>query len=96
MLKLRTLALASALAFAPLSASFAQGDTDRDLQPRARAMAEKMWQKMADKDGMITQKQYMDMAVQKWNEMDKGRTGKIGYRDAAQIMLFLSGMAGSQ
>lgn len=95
MLNLKTIALASALAFAPLSASFAQ-DTDKDLQPRARSMAESMWKKMADKDGMITQKQYMEMATKKWNEMDKGKTGKIGYKDAAQIMLFLSGMVGQQ
>ena len=76
------------------SAAFAQKAADgagTELDPRARASAEAMWKKMANKDGMITQKQFMDMVAQKWNEMDKSKKGMISMADAARIMMFLSG-----
>ena len=73
--------------------AFAQDDTQ--LDPRARAKAEAMWKKMADKDGMVSQKQFMDMVTQKWNDMDKGKKGMISASDAARIMLFLSGQVGT-
>ena len=92
MTKLKMIAAAAALAMS--SVAFAQ-DIDKDLQPRARAMAQEMWKKMANKDGMVTQKQFMDMVTQKWNEADKDKKGMISSDQAARIMLYLSGMVGS-
>lgn len=92
MLNLRTVALSAALALAPLTfapAAFAQGgDIDKELQPRARAM----WMKMADKDGMVSKKKFMDMVAEKWDMMDKGKKGMIKAEDAARIMMHLSGV----
>ena len=91
MLNLRTVALTAALALAPLTfapAAFAQGDIDKELQPRARAM----WMKMADKDGMVSKQKFMDMVAEKWNMMDKSGKGMIKAEDAARIMMHLSGV----
>jgi hypothetical protein len=91
-LNLRNVAIAAALALAPIAfapAAFAQGgDIDKELQPRARAM----WMKMADKDGMISQQKFMEMVTEKWNMMDKGKKGMIKAEDAARIMMHLSGV----
>lgn len=73
--------------------AFAQDDLQ--LDPRVRAKAEAMWKAMANKDGMVTQKVLMDMVMQKFNEMDKGKKGMISAADAARIMLFLSGQVGA-
>ena len=73
--------------------AFAQDDTH--LDPRVRAKAEAMWTKMANNEGMVTQKVLMDMVMQKFNEMDKGKKGMISAADAARIMLFLSGQVGT-
>lgn len=86
-MKLKMIAAAAALAFS--SAAFAQGgDIDKELQPRARAM----WMKMADKDGMVSKKKFMDMVAEKWDMMDKGKKGMIKADDAARIMMHLSGV----
>ncbi len=77
------------------AAPMAFAQDDQNLDPRTRARAEAMWKKMADKDGMVSQKQFMDMVAQKWNEMDKSKKGMISASDAARIMLFLSGQVGT-
>jgi hypothetical protein len=77
------------------AAPMALAQDDQHLDPRVRAKAEAMWKKMANNDGMVTQKVVMDMVMQKFNEMDKGKKGMISAADAARIMLFLSGQVGA-
>jgi 2-polyprenyl-6-methoxyphenol hydroxylase-like FAD-dependent oxidoreductase len=86
----RRLFLSTLLAFTA-STAFAQNTTEEQLDPRYRARAEAMWKKMANKDGMIMQKQFMDMVTEQWKKMDKGGKGMITSADAARIMVFLSG-----
>lgn len=81
--------------FIAFSAPVAFAQNDVELDPRTRAAAEAMWKKMATKEGMVTQKMFMDMVTQKWNEMDKDKKGMITSAQAARIMLFLSGQVGT-
>jgi Ca2+-binding EF-hand superfamily protein len=92
MLLARRLLMSAMLAFATTTTAFAQNTTEEQLDPRVRAKVEAMFKKMANKDGMITQKQMMDMVAEQFKKMDKGNKGMISSADAAKIMLFLSGM----
>jgi 2-polyprenyl-6-methoxyphenol hydroxylase-like FAD-dependent oxidoreductase len=87
----RRLFMSAALALAASTTAFAQNTTEEQLDPRYRARAEAMWKKMANADGMIMQKQFMDMVTEQWKKMDKANKGMITSADAARIMLFLSG-----
>lgn len=85
----RAAALSVALAVSAAPA-LAQGDpTIEMLQPKARAAAMKM---DANKDGMVSRAEFMQMVEAKWNEMDKQKKGMLTPDDVSRIMMHLAGV----
>ena len=64
-------ALAAPIAFA------ADGDGMQSFQREVKAMA--------DKDGMVSKKDFMAMMEKKWNAMDKGNKGMLSMADIMRI-----------
>jgi hypothetical protein len=74
----RTLSFGAMLGIAALSAPAFAADGDM-MATRAEMM------KMANKDGMITKKDFMRMMEKKFDEMDKGKKGMLSVDDVMRI-----------
>ena len=70
------LALGMASVSAPLAFA-ADGDAMQSFRTEV--------QTMANKDGMITKKEFMAMMEKKWNAMDKGNKGMLSAADVMRI-----------
>ena len=74
----RALALGTLLAFASLSGTALaddQGPRWRETQVKA----------MADKDGMVSKREFLRMMEKKFDEMDKGKKGMLSQADVMRI-----------
>jgi hypothetical protein len=74
----RALSFGAMLGIAALSAPTFAADGDM-MATRAEMM------KMANKDGMITKKDFMMMMEKKFDEMDKGKKGMLSVDDVMRI-----------
>ena len=74
----RTLAFGALLCIAALSAPVFAADGDA-MATRAEIM------KMANKDGMISKKDFMAMMEKKFDEMDKSKKGMLSTDDVMRI-----------
>jgi hypothetical protein len=74
----RALSFGAMLGIAALSAPAFAADGDM-MATRAEMM------KMANKDGMITKKDFMMMMEKKFDEMDKGKKGMLSVDDVMRI-----------
>ena len=75
----KALSFGAMLGIAALSASVALAD-DTGLSPFSMEM-----KKMANKDGMITKKDFMAMMEKRFDAMDKAKKGMIHMNDAMKI-----------
>jgi hypothetical protein len=75
----KALSFGAMLAIAALSAPVALAD-DTGLSPFSMEM-----KKMANKDGMISKKDFMAMMEKRFDAMDKGKKGMISMADAMKI-----------
>ena len=75
----KALSFGAMLAIAALSAPVALAD-DTGLSPFSMEM-----KKMANKDGMISKKDFMAMMEKRFEAMDKGKQGMISMADAMKI-----------
>ena len=77
----RAVAFGAMLGIAALSASVALADdTDQAMGPFSMHM-----QKMTNKEGMITKKDFMAMMEKRFDAMDKSKKGMISSADAMKI-----------
>ena len=76
---MKALSFGAMLAIAALSAPVALAD-DTGLTPFSMEM-----KKMANKEGMISKKDFMAMMEKKWNAMDKGNKGMLSTADVMRI-----------
>jgi hypothetical protein len=77
----KALSFGAMLGIAALSAPVALADnTDTGLTPFSMEM-----KKMANKDGMITKKDFMAMMERRFDAMDKAKKGMIAHADAMKI-----------
>ena len=76
---MKALSFGAMLAIAALSAPVALAD-DTGLTPFSMEM-----KKMANKEGMISKKDFMAMMEKKWNAMDKGNKGMLSAADVMRI-----------
>ena len=74
----RAVSLGMLLGLASLSGSaFADDQTDRWWVPEMK--------KMANKEGMITKKDFMRMMEKKFDDMDRGKKGMLSQQDIMRI-----------
>ncbi|HEY7944948.1 MAG: hypothetical protein ACHP7M_11025 [Burkholderiales bacterium] len=78
-LTMKALTFGAMLGIAALSAPMALAD-DTGLSPFSMEM-----HKMANKDGMITKKNFMRMMEKRFDAMDKAKKGMISMEDAMKI-----------
>ena len=76
----RKVALLAALGAAVVTTPLAFAADGDGMQSFRREM-----QTMADKDGMISKKDFMAMMEKKWNAMDKGNKGMLSMADVMRI-----------
>ena len=76
---IKSLALGSLLSLAIIAgpASAADGDAMQSFQREMMTMA--------NKDGMVSKKDFMAMMEKKWNAMDKGNKGMLSTADIMKI-----------
>ena len=75
---LQALSLATLLSVAAASGTaFADDQTERWWAP--------MTKQMADKNGMVSKKDFMKMMEKKFDEMDKGKKGMLSTQDVMRI-----------
>ena len=79
-MKLKNTALMIALGLATMATPLAFA-ADGD----GMATFRKEMQTMANKDGMISKKDFMAMMEKKWNAMDKGNKGMLSMADVMRI-----------
>ena len=79
-MSIRKAALLAALGAAVITAPLAYAADGDGMQSFRREM-----QTMADKDGMISKKDFMAMMEKKWNAMDKGSKGMLSAADVMRI-----------
>jgi hypothetical protein len=77
----KALSFGAMLAIAALSAPVALAD-DTGLSPFSMEM-----KKMANKDGMVTKKDFMAMMERRFDAMDKGKKGMIHHTEATKIFM---------
>ena len=75
----KALSFGAMLAIAALSAPVALAD-DTGLSPFSMEM-----KKMANKDGMVTKKDFMAMMEKRFDAMDKAKKGMIHHTEAVKI-----------
>ena len=75
----RALALGTMLSLAAISGSALADQTQapRWVEPEAKMMA--------DKNGMVSKKDFMKMMEKKFDEMDKGKKGMLSTQDVMRI-----------
>ena len=76
---MKALSFAAMLGIAALSAQVALAD-DTGLSPLSSEV-----KKMANKDGMVTKKDFMAMMEKKFDAMDKGKKGMLSTADIMKI-----------
>ena len=79
-MNLKKTAMLVTLGMAALSAPLAFAADGDGMQSFRKEM-----QTMADKDGMISKKDFMAMMEKKWNAMDKGNQGMLSMADVMRI-----------
>lgn len=77
---MKAISFAAMLGIAALSAQVAVGQSDSGLGPLTSDV-----KKMANKEGMITKKDFMAMMEKRFDMMDKNKKGMIHTSDAMKI-----------
>ncbi len=91
---MKALKLAVAAVAMTSSLAFAQGDNDKALHPTMGFCVEVAKKMDTDKNGQVSQAEFMQMVTTAWNKMDKGKRGWLTHNEAAQALLLLSGQTG--
>ncbi|HEX4524210.1 MAG TPA: hypothetical protein VH704_11880 [Casimicrobiaceae bacterium] len=78
---MKALSFAAMLGIAALSAQVALAD-DTGLSPLSSDL-----RKMANKDGMISKKDFMEMMEKRFDAMDKAKKGMIHHTEATKIFM---------
>jgi hypothetical protein len=76
----KALSFAAMLGIAALSAQVALAEGDTNLSPLSSDL-----RKMANKDGMVSKKDFMAMMEKRFDMMDKGKKGMITTADAMKV-----------
>ncbi|HEX3631027.1 MAG TPA: hypothetical protein VHZ01_00835 [Casimicrobiaceae bacterium] len=78
----KALSFAAMLGIAALSAQVALAEGDTNLSPLSSDL-----RKMANKDGMVSKKDFMAMMEKRFDMMDKDKKGMIHHTEATKIFM---------
>jgi len=87
---MKALKLATAALMLSSSLAFAQ-DADKSLHPTMGFCLELAQKMDTDKNGQVSQAEFMKMVGDLWSKKDSAKRGFLSHRDTAQMLLFLSG-----
>ena len=79
---MKALSFAAMLGMAALSAQVALAEGDTNLSPLSSDL-----KKMANKDGMVSKKDFMAMMEKRFDMMDKDKKGMIHHTEATKIFM---------